>query len=27
MERAMYLEGMLDRKDVFEPDRERDGVG
>ena len=27
VERAMYLEGMLDRKDVFEPDRERDGVG
>ena len=27
VERAMYLEGMLDRRDVFEPDRERDGVG
>ena len=27
VERAMYLEGMLDRKDVFEPDRERDGIG
>lgn len=27
VERAMYLEGMLDRKDVFEPDRKRDGVG
>ena len=24
MERAMYLEGMLDRKDVLDPDRERD---
>jgi hypothetical protein len=27
VERAMYLEGMLDRKDVFEPDRKREGVG
>ena len=27
VERAMYLEGMLDRKDVLDPDRERDGVG
>jgi len=27
VERAMYLEGMLDRKDVFEPDRKRDGIG
>ena len=27
VERAMYLEGMLDRKDVLEPDRKRDGVG
>ena len=27
VERAMYLEGMLDRRDVFEPDRERDGIG
>lgn len=24
IERAMYLEGMLDRKDVFEPNRKRD---
>ena len=24
VERAMYLEGMLDRKDVLDPDRERD---
>lgn len=24
VERAMYLEGYLDRKDVFEPDRKRD---
>jgi hypothetical protein len=27
VERAMYLEGMLDRRDVLDPDRERDGVG
>lgn len=27
VERAMYLEGMLDRKDVLDPDRKRDGVG
>lgn len=27
VERAMYLEGMLDRKDVLDPDRERDGIG
>ena len=27
VERAMYLEGMLDRRDVFEPDRKREGVG
>lgn len=27
VERAMYLEGMLDRKDVFEPDRKRNGIG
>ena len=27
VERAMYLEGMIDRKDVLDPDRERDGVG
>ena len=27
IERAMYLEGMIERKDVFEPDRKRDGVG
>lgn len=24
VERAMYLEGMLDRKDVLDPDRKRD---
>ena len=24
VERAMYLEGMLDRRDVLDPDRERD---
>lgn len=24
IERAMFLEGMLDRKDVLDPDRERD---
>jgi hypothetical protein len=24
VERAMYLEGLLKRKDVFEPDRKRD---
>ncbi len=27
VERAMYLEGMIDRKDVFEPDVVRNGVG
>lgn len=27
VERAMYLEGMLERKDVLEPDRKRDGIG
>lgn len=27
VERAMYLEGMLSRYDVLEPDRKRDGVG
>lgn len=27
VERAMYLEGMLSRRDVLDPDRERDGVG
>ena len=27
IERAMYLEGMLDRRDVLDPDREREGVG
>ena len=27
VERAMYLEGMLNRRDVLDPDRERDGVG
>lgn len=27
VERAMYLEGMLSRRDVYEPDRVRDGVG
>lgn len=27
VERAMYLEGMLERKDVLDPDRVRDGVG
>jgi hypothetical protein len=26
VERAMYLEGMLDRKDVLDPDRERPGI-
>ena len=26
VERAMYLEGMLERKDVLDPDRERDGI-
>ena len=26
VEWAMYLEGMLDRKDVLDPDRERDGI-
>jgi hypothetical protein len=27
VERAMYLEGFLDRKDVLDPDRVRDGIG
>jgi rRNA processing protein Krr1/Pno1 len=27
VERAMYLEGMIDRKDVLDPNRKRDGVG
>ena len=27
VERAMYLEGMLRRNEVFEPDREREGIG
>ena len=27
VERAMYLEGMLSRRDVLDPDREREGVG
>ena len=27
VERAMYLEGMIDRRDVLDPDREREGVG
>ena len=27
VERAMYLEGMIDRKDVLEPDRERSDYG
>lgn len=27
VERAMYLEGLIDRKDVLDPDRKRDGVG
>ena len=27
VERAMYLEGMLTRNEVLDPDRERDGVG
>jgi len=27
VERAMYLEGMLRKNEVFEPDREREGVG
>lgn len=27
VERAMYLEGYLNKKDVFEPNRKRDGVG
>lgn len=26
VERAMYLEGMLERKDVLDPDRERPGI-
>lgn len=27
VERAMYLEGMIERKDVLDPDRVREGVG
>ena len=27
VERAMYLEGMLSRRDVLDPDKEREGVG
>jgi hypothetical protein len=27
VERIMYLEGMLSRRDVLDPDRTRDGVG
>ncbi len=27
VERAMYLEGHLDAKDVFEPERVREGIG
>ena len=27
VERAMYLEGMLKRNEVLDPDRERDGIG
>lgn len=27
VERAMYLEGMLRKNEVFEPNREREGVG
>jgi len=27
VERAMYLEGMLDRRDVLDPERKREGVG
>lgn len=27
VERAMFLEGMLDRRDVLDPDRKREGVG
>ena len=27
VERAMYLEGMLRRNEVLDPDREREGVG
>lgn len=27
VERAMYLEGMLDKRDVLDPDRERDNIG
>jgi len=27
VERAMYLEGMLRRNEVFEPDRKREGIG
>lgn len=26
VERAMYLEGMIERKDVLDPDRKRDGI-
>lgn len=27
VERAMYLEGMLDKRDVLDPDRKRDNIG
>ena len=27
VERAMYLDGMLKRNEVLDPDRERDGIG
>lgn len=27
VERAMYLEGWIERKDVLDPDREREGIG
>jgi len=27
VERAMYLEGMLDRRDVLDPDRKRENIG
>lgn len=27
VERAMYLEGMLERRDVLDPDRVREGIG
>jgi len=27
VERAMYLEGFLNRSDVFEPEKEREGIG